>query len=61
MTIYAYCDWKGCEAKQIDADFPAGCRVLIGKGEVAFHLCPKHQAELRVLVEGNLATFRPVK
>jgi len=60
MTIYAYCDWVGCQA-EVAADVPAGCRVLLGKREISFHLCPRHQAELLVLVEGNLATYRPVK
>lgn len=41
--IVAYCDH--CKAK-IDPTVAAGCRLLIGKEEVSFHLCAEHQQDL---------------
>lgn len=61
MTIYAYCDWNGCKEDPIPSDDPAGCRVLVGKKEISFHLCPFHQAELLKVVGAYLSTYRPVK
>lgn len=41
--ITAYCDHCGLE---IPGRLPAGCRLLVGKEEVSFHLCGEHQSEL---------------
>lgn len=58
--IRAYCDRCGAE---IPAEFAAGVRVTLGKGEVSFHLCEKHMTLLSATVEGFLeqGTWRVVK
>jgi hypothetical protein len=43
-VITAYCDACG---DLIPAEFPAGIRLVIGKQEWTWHLCERHQRELR--------------
>lgn len=44
MTILMYCDHCG---EKISADVNGGVQVRTGNRQLAFHLCPKHQAALR--------------
>ena len=44
MTIQMYCDHCG---EKVPTDVNGGVRVRTGNRELAFHLCPEHQAALR--------------
>lgn len=46
--IQMFCDRCGDE---IRADVNGGARLRTANRELAFHLCPAHQKELRVLVD----------
>jgi hypothetical protein len=50
-VIVAYCDRCG---EQIPADEAAGCRLLVGKQEVSWHLCEQHRIEMMNWTEGFL-------
>jgi hypothetical protein len=54
--IIAYCDKCG---QQIEADLPAGCRLVLGKKEWSWHLCPMDQEALVGWFEDWLEAHAP--
>lgn len=46
--IRMMCDHCG---QEIDSSINGGCRVRTGNKELSFHLCAKHQNELREIVK----------
>jgi hypothetical protein len=49
--IVAYCDRCG---EEIPGEEAAGCRLVVGKKEVSWHLCEQHRDEMLNLTEGFL-------
>ena len=58
--IRAFCNQCGTEIRD---DVPAGVRLVVGKREVSYHLCPMHQAELLGFASASLKAhpWREVK